>query len=207
MGAGVLCGGASVDEQATACARGTRRAGAELLVLTYEWAVAHRVDRLDPMEAGKPGRERATSLDGPGTPKVIEFAATEFGARIERTSHHGRKLMAAALDLKLRLPLLWARVQTLEVRDSYAIHISERTRDLSADEGAEVDQAADGRIPWTHFELGGRQGHRGADGRQGGAGRSRHLRLNPASPCRRRCACHGDLVAGCRRARRSRRPC
>jgi hypothetical protein len=88
---------------------------------------------------------------------VTEFAAAEFGARIGRTSHHGRKLMAAALDLKLRLPLLWARVQALEVRDSYAIHVAERTRDLSADEAAEVDQevseAADGRIPWTHFET------------------------------------------------------
>ena len=65
--------------------------------------------------------------------------------------------MAAALDLKLRLPLLWTRVQALEVRDSYAIHVAERTRDLSADEAAWVDQevaeAADGRIPWTHFET------------------------------------------------------
>ena len=143
--------------RATVCARGMRRAGAELLVLAYEWAVAHPVDRLDPAGAGKPGRERATVLGGPGTPEVTEFAAAEFGARIERTSYHGRKLMAAALDLRLRLPLLWGRVQALEVRDSYAIHVAERTRDLSADEAAWVDQevaeAADGRIPWTHFET------------------------------------------------------
>jgi hypothetical protein len=87
---------------------------------------------------------------------VTEFAAAELGARIGRTTHAGRKVMAAALDLKLRLPLLWARVQALEVRDSYAIHVAERTRDLSAAEAgwvdAEVVEAADGRIPWTHFE-------------------------------------------------------
>lgn len=144
-------------ERATACAREMRRAGAELLVLAYEWAVAHPVDRLDPKEAGKPGRERATILGGPGTPEVTEFAAAEFGARIERSTHHGRKLMGGALDIKIRLPLLWGRVQALEVRDSYALYVAERTRELSAEEAAWVDQevaeAADGRIPWSHFEA------------------------------------------------------
>jgi len=144
-------------ERATVCARGMQRAGAELLVLAYEWAVAHPADRLDPKEAGKPGRERATILGGPGTPEVTEFAAAEFGARIGRTSHHGRKLMAGALDLRIRLPLLWGRVQALEVRDSYALYVAERTRELSVEEAGWVDQevaeAADGRIPWTHFEA------------------------------------------------------
>ena len=102
-------------ERATVCARGMQRAGAELLVLAYEWAVAHPADRLDPAEAGKPGRERATILGGPGTPEVTEFAAAEFGARIGRTSHHGRKLMAGALDIRIRLPLLWGRVQALDL--------------------------------------------------------------------------------------------
>ena len=142
--------------RAGAWARLAQRAGAQLLVLAYEWAVAHPADRLDPQQAGLPGRERATPIGGPGTPMVTEFAAAEFGARIGRTTHAGRKVMAAALDLKLRLPLLWARVQALEVRDSYAIHVAERTRDLTAAEAgwvdAEVVEAADGRIPWTHFE-------------------------------------------------------
>ncbi|GAB2626045.1 hypothetical protein GCM10027270_11130 [Nocardioides ginkgobilobae] len=142
--------------RAGAWARLAQRAGAQLLVLAYEWAVAHPADRLDPQQAGKPGRERATLIGGPGTPVVTEFAAAEFGARIGRTTHGGRKVMAAALDLKLRLPLLWARVQALEVRDSYAIHVAERTRDLTVEQAgwvdAEVVEAADGRIPWTHFE-------------------------------------------------------
>jgi hypothetical protein len=142
--------------RAGAWARLSQRAGAQLLVLAYEWAVAHPADRLDPQQAGLPGRERATVIGGPGTPMVTEFAAAELGARIGRTTHAGRKVMAAALDLKLRLPLLWARVQALEVRDSYAIHVAERTRDLTAAEAgwvdAEVVEAADGRIPWTHFE-------------------------------------------------------
>ncbi len=78
-----------------------------------------------------PGRERARLYGGEGTPEVTEFAAATFGARIGRTTHAGRRLMAAALDLRLRLPLLWARVQALEVRDSYAIFVADKTRDLS----------------------------------------------------------------------------
>lgn len=100
--------------RAGAWARLAQRAGAQLLVLAYEWAVVHPAQRLDPQQAGLPGRERATVIGGPGTPVVTEFAAAEFGARIGRSTHAGRKVMAAALDLKLRLSRLWARVQALE---------------------------------------------------------------------------------------------
>lgn len=139
------------------CARTWQRMGAELLALAYEWAVAHPADRLDPAESGKPGREKATLYGGEGTPQVTEFAAAEFGARMGRGTHAGRRHIAAALDLKLRLPNLWSRVQALEVRDTYAIHVAEATRDLSAAEAAWVDgevvESADGRIPWTRFQT------------------------------------------------------
>ena len=130
--------------------------GAELLTLAYEWAVSHPADRLDPAESGKPGREKAKLYGGEGTPEVTEFAAAEFGARMGRGTHAGRRHIAAALDLKLRLPNLWSRVQALEVRDTYAIHVAEATRNLSAAEAAWVDgevaESADGRIPWTRFQ-------------------------------------------------------
>jgi hypothetical protein len=134
-----------------------QRAGAELLALAYAWAVAHPADRLDPPEAGLPGRERATTLGGEGTPHVTEFAAATFGARMGRGTHAGRRHLAAALDLRLRLPRTWARVQALEVRDTYAIHLAEATRNLSLAEAAWVDQEtheqADGRIPWSRFQT------------------------------------------------------
>ena len=132
-------------------------ARAELLALAYEWAIAHPADRLDPVESAKPGREKAKLHGGPGTPEVTEFAAATFGARMGRSTHAGRRHIAAALDLKLRLPLLWPRVQALEVRDTYAIHVAEATRSLSAAEAAWVDgevaESADGRIPWTRFQT------------------------------------------------------
>ena len=148
-----------VEEQilarAATCADAQRRAGVELLVLAYEWAVAHPEQRLDARASVKPGREQARPFGGEGTPEVTEFAASTFGAAIGRTSHAGRRLMAAALDLQLRLPLLWSRVQALEVRDSYAIHVADRTRHLSKAEAAWVDgevaESADGRIAWSRF--------------------------------------------------------
>ncbi len=142
-------------DRAAACADTQRRAGAELLALAYEWAVAHPRERLDAEEARRPGREKVRYYGGDGTPEVTEFAAATFGARIGRTTWGGRRLIAAALDLHLRLPLLWSRVQDLEVRDSYAIFVADKTRQLSRAEAAWVDgevaEAADGRIPWTRF--------------------------------------------------------
>ena len=52
---------------AESCAVRIRQAEAELLVLAHQWAVLHPVDRLDPAEAGKPGRERGKWYGGPGT--------------------------------------------------------------------------------------------------------------------------------------------
>lgn len=145
---------AEVLDRVGVCAQAWMRAGAEMLALAYEWAVAHPADRLDTAEAGRPGRERATLYAGPGTPEVTEFAAAELGARMGRGTHVGRRHIAAALDLKLRLPLLWSRVQALEVRDTYAIHVAEATRSLSPAEAAWVDaEVADGRIPWSRFQT------------------------------------------------------
>ena len=64
--------------------------------------------------------------------------------------------MADALDLMIRLPQLWRRVEGLEVKASYARFVARRTRDLTVDQASYVDEriaeAADGRIPWTRFE-------------------------------------------------------
>jgi hypothetical protein len=64
--------------------------------------------------------------------------------------------MADALDLVIRLPKLWARVEALEVKASYARYVARRTRDLTLEQAAHVDErvveSADGRIPWSRFE-------------------------------------------------------
>lgn len=134
-----------------------RRAEVDLLRAAYQWTVIHSADRLDPVEAAKPGREKARRLGGEGVPEVTEFAAAELGARIGRSPYAAARLMADAQDLHHRHRQLWGRVQAGEVRASYARHVVTRTRDLSEEQAAYVDAAvaesADGRIPWSRFEA------------------------------------------------------
>lgn len=142
---------------AGACAETARRAEVDLLHAAQHWAVLHSADRLDPSESTKPGRERARRLGGDGVPEVSEFAAAELGGRIGRSPYAAARLIADAQDLHHRHPHLWARVEAGEVRASYARHVTARTRDLSAEQAAYVDAAvaesADGRIPWSRFEV------------------------------------------------------
>ncbi len=134
-----------------------RVAEADLLKVAYQWAITHHPDRLDPTEAGRPGRERARRLGGDGTPEVCEFAAALLGARIGRSPAAAAQLMADALDLHHRHPALWARVQAGRVRASYARYVCAKTRGLTQEQAAYVDaevaEPADGRITWTRFET------------------------------------------------------
>ncbi len=134
-----------------------RAAEADLLRAAYQWAVLHDPARLDPDTTNRPGRERARRPGGPGTPEVTEFAAAVFGARIGRSPHAAAQLIADALDLHHRLPRLWARVETGEVKASYARHVAKMTRDLTPPQAAHVDagvaEPADGRISWSRFET------------------------------------------------------
>ena len=104
-----------------------------------------------------PGGERPRRFGGVGTPLVAEFSPATFAARLGMSTHAARGLMADALDLAHRLPRLWERVQALEVRASYARLVAGKTRDLTTVQAGYVDErvveSADGRIPWSRFEL------------------------------------------------------
>ncbi len=134
-----------------------RLAEVDLLRAAYQWAVIHDPGRLDPATAAQPGREKSRMYGGEGTPEVTEFAAAALGARIGRSPYAAAQLMADALDLHHRHRQLWARVEAGEVRASYARHVTTKTRDLTQTQAGFVDAAvaesADGRIPWTRFEL------------------------------------------------------
>jgi hypothetical protein len=138
-------------------AEAIREAEADLLRGAYQWAVIHPADRLDPEEAAKPGREQARQYGGEATPMVCEFAAAELGARVGMTTYAAGMLMADALDLVHRAPVLWARVEAGEVKASYARFVVKQTRHLPADQArrvaAAVAPSADGRLPWTRFEA------------------------------------------------------
>ena len=92
-----------------------------------------------------------------GTPLVAEFSPATLGGRLGISTYAARDLMADALDLTHRLPRLWERVQALEVKASYARLVARKTRDLTPEQAGYVDErvaeSADGRIPWSRFEL------------------------------------------------------
>lgn len=136
--------------------RTQRECEAQVLRIAVQQAIINNPDTLDPAISALPGRERARRFGGVGTPDVAEFAAASLGARLAISSGSAHSLMADALDLMIRLPQLWRRVEALEVKVSYARFVARRTRHLSVERAAYVDErvaeAADGRIPWTRFE-------------------------------------------------------
>jgi hypothetical protein len=133
-----------------------RRSEVAVLRAAGQHAILHNPETIDADLAKLNGAERMRRYGGIGTPPVAEFAAAEFGARLGVSSSSGRELIGSALDLMHRLPVLWRRVQALEVKASYARYVSKQTRDLSLEHAMYVDgrvaEAADGRIPWSRFE-------------------------------------------------------
>jgi hypothetical protein len=122
-----------------ALATNQRSCEAEILRAAVQHAVLSGFETLDPELTRLPGRERVRRFGGVGTPEVAEFAAAELGARLRISSWSANALMADALDLVIRLPKLWARVEALEVKASYARFVARRTRDLSVEQAAYVD--------------------------------------------------------------------
>ena len=104
-----------------------------------------------------PGTERAVLVGGVGTPHIAEFACAELGARLQMSPWSARRLVADALDVRHRLPLVWAQVVARRARVSNARRVATTTRHLSLEAAAYVDAAmadhVDGSLPWGRFET------------------------------------------------------
>ncbi len=148
--------GAELLAHADEVSRTQRECEAQVLRIAVQVAIVNNPETLDPEISRLPGRERARRFGGVGTPDVAEFAAAALGGRLGISTGSAHSLMADALDLMIRLPQLWRRVEALEVKASYARFVARRTRDLSVDQASYVDErvaeSADGRIPWSRFE-------------------------------------------------------
>ena len=129
-----------------------RQAEAQGLVLAAAWADAH--DRLTEGPFS-PQVERSCFYGGKGTPMVAEFCAAEFAALQRLPYHQGRAMIADALDLRHRLPLLWRQTVAGEVRGWKAQKIAQATRELTAEAAADVDAAIGGlveSVAWSRFQ-------------------------------------------------------
>ncbi len=102
-----------------------------------------------------PGTERSVRLGAVGTPRVGEFAASAFGARLRMGTIGGKAMIADALDARHRLPGCWARVQAFEARVPWVRYVARRSRELSVQAAALIDgemaELVDGRVPWSRF--------------------------------------------------------
>jgi len=133
-----------------------REAECEELVLAAAWADVHYLDT-DAAAAGEDYRplvQRACAWGGDGCPPVAEHCAHELGALRGTGAVAARMLIADALDLRHRLPRLWALVQTGVVRAWQARAVAQATHDLSWQTCAEVDQTLSSFLPllaWPRF--------------------------------------------------------
>ena len=132
-------------------------AEAALFELAAHFADLHAGEGLPRDRAVLPGRERAVRIGGEGTPWIAEFACAELGARMGMGSWAARRYVADALDVRQRLPLIWARLVARQARVGSARLVAARTRHLSLAAATFVDAAmvdfVDGSLPWGRFQA------------------------------------------------------
>ena len=124
------------------------RAQAELMTAAVTWAEQHPPESID--EAATwitPGGDTGLTLAGEGAPLVAEFCIAEFALAIGRPTDAGRALVAAAVELKYRLPRCWARMHSGDLEAWRARRIAEATMLLSKEAAAFVDAQV---APFAH---------------------------------------------------------
>jgi hypothetical protein len=142
-----------VAEAAEACLAGLLAQEARLLAVAAAWADCHPGD-LDG-DWRSPAVDVPRQLGGPGTPLVGRFGLAELGALLRTSTGGAEHLIADALDLRHRLPRLWARVQAGQVRSWQARAVAKATRRLDPAAAAAVDAAVAEPITtlsWARFQ-------------------------------------------------------
>ncbi len=104
------------------------QAAAELLEVAARWADLHPPESIHTAAAFTvPGCEHEEPIAGPGCPLVAEFCIAELGAVLGISSTAAKKLIGHALELRHRLPRLWAQVHAGAVPSWRARIVAEAT--------------------------------------------------------------------------------
>lgn len=85
-------------------------AEAKKLVLAAHWVDLHPDPELDGPGPGCAGRAVSVQAGGDGTPSVNEFAAAELGVLLGVSTASARWMMADAVNLRHRHPMLWGEI-------------------------------------------------------------------------------------------------
>ena len=117
------------------------RAESNQLRIAAHWADLHSGDALAHNTTALPGREQPRTIGGDGTPTIGEFCVGEFAAVAGLSTATGSKLIADAVDLRHRYPMIWARICRYEVQIWICRKIANQTRHLSLEAARYVDAA------------------------------------------------------------------
>jgi 5-methylcytosine-specific restriction endonuclease McrA len=103
-------------------------AAAQQLDLAARWADLHPPESIHSAATFTvAGCEHEEPIAGPGTPLVAEFCVAELGTVLGITSVSAKKLIGHALELRHRLPRLWAQVHAGRVTAWRARAVAEAT--------------------------------------------------------------------------------
>lgn len=118
------------------------------LLLVLQWADLHGTDPQRELGAVpvRFGGDRLVELGGDGTPRVQDLCVHELA--IARQTHPAstRSAMADALDLRHRLPRVWAQVLDLACEPWVAAKVARMSRRLDRDQVEVVDVAVSNAI-------------------------------------------------------------
>ncbi len=132
---------AAVADRLLASTRAVMAAEAEQLVLATHWVDLHAPEFVAGCEALLPGAERSKRVGADGCPEMSEFAGAELAVYLGRSTASGETLIADAVNLRHRHPLLWRALRQGEVRVWLAVQVARRcaAAGLSAEQALWVD--------------------------------------------------------------------
>jgi hypothetical protein len=113
-------------------------AAGEVMKAAAAWAAMHSLASLvGPLESW---HEKALPLGGEGCPEVAEFAVTEFGAALGKSTPAGRHYLAQAVEGRYRLTECWKRLEAGVLPGWKLGFIADRTMSLPPTAAGFVDR-------------------------------------------------------------------
>jgi hypothetical protein len=101
-----------------------------------DWAAMHSVDSLGPAALW----EGELPIAGEGAPLVAEFCVAEFALAVNKSTDAGQRYLGPAVEVRYRLPKIWALVVAGRLPVWRAIKIAESTMSLPMEGAGFVDR-------------------------------------------------------------------
>ncbi|SDS04581.1 hypothetical protein SAMN04489812_0713 [Microlunatus soli] len=111
------------------------------LISIASWADRFPADSIAPHQLAIPGGDRPIRPGGDGTPEITRFCVTDLAAQLHKSTGTAERMIADALDLRHRLPHVWARLCRYEIDGLDGQTIARQTRHLTVEQAREVDRS------------------------------------------------------------------